>query len=366
MNIDGKIEGIKYKPLLLCNLNEIDIDAFDINSIQSTSLLKDAHHTFAISKWISPKRTRSYPFERVYDTLSFTKRIAIIPIVKDEGINGDRDYIQWDTVSLMSLLDVFVIFAYYDKAQKHKTLNGKITNQQFNNEYIISKIKEIEQYFSSALHWNLNELKTNFYKIAKIAANAYNIIEQTTSVKLHDAKGLKKFVRKIKKESTEFVKFSRDKAKNAQNREFMTIQPKESLSTSTKAKITIKNYLGGEYFLTVDEIFSKNNIIYLTEKKHSKNLLMPSISDIKDGLLKMILYSNLTEVTIDGKKATSKPVLHLTSTKLKEEITSAEAKNNIDIFLRINNFSDLQIGIIEKIFKEAKQNNFIVKIGFSK
>ncbi len=65
----------------------------------------------------------------------------MIPIVKDEGANGDRDFIQWDTVSLMSLLDVFVIFAYYDKAEKK---GQKITNQQFDNEYVLSKIREIE------------------------------------------------------------------------------------------------------------------------------------------------------------------------------------------------------------------------------
>jgi hypothetical protein len=41
------------------------------------------------------------------------KKITVIPVVKDEGANGDRDYIQWDTVSLTSLLDIFVIFAYY-------------------------------------------------------------------------------------------------------------------------------------------------------------------------------------------------------------------------------------------------------------
>ncbi|MDR2790548.1 MAG: hypothetical protein LBB59_06190 [Campylobacteraceae bacterium] len=258
-------------------MDEIDINDFNVNNIQSASLLKDARHTFAVSKWISPKRTRSYPFERVY---------------------------------------------------------------------------------------NLNELKTNFQQIAKIAANAYNTIEQTIGVKLHNTKGLENFVRKIEKESTEFIKFSRDKAKNAQNREFMTIQPKESLSTLTKAKITIKNYLGGEYFLTVDEILLENNIIYLIEKKHSKNLL--SIGDIKDGLLKMILYSNLTEVSINGKEAVSKPVLHLTSTKLKGETASTEAKNDIDIFFKINNFSVLQTQIIKTIFEEAKQNNFIIKIGFSK
>jgi len=140
------------------DLKETKIKDFDINSMPSSCLLTSNKHTFAISKWVSPKRTRSYPFERVYNTLHISKKITVIPIVKDEGAKGDRDFIQWDTISLMSLLDVFVIFAYYEKAEKK---DNKITNQQFNNKYVLSKIKEIEQYHSSALHWNLNELNTN-------------------------------------------------------------------------------------------------------------------------------------------------------------------------------------------------------------
>src|SRR5690606_18919877 len=103
---------------------------------------------------------------------------TVIPIVKDEGVRGDRDFIQWDTVSLMSLLDVFVIFAYYDKAEVNPRNKLKITNQQFNNDYVIAKIKEIEAYHSSALHWNLNELNSNLHKIIDKAKSAYKSIEK--------------------------------------------------------------------------------------------------------------------------------------------------------------------------------------------
>jgi len=50
------------------------------------------------------QRTRSYPFERVYNTLEHSKKITVIPVVKDEGMTGDRDYIQWDTVALTDVL----------------------------------------------------------------------------------------------------------------------------------------------------------------------------------------------------------------------------------------------------------------------
>lgn len=181
MNIIGKITGIKYKILLKEDLNEIAIHNFDINKIPSACLLNDNKHIFAISKWVSPKRTRSYPFERVSNTLHISKKVTVIPIVKDEGAKGDRDFIQWDTISLMSLLDVFVIFAYYEKAEK---ADQKITNQQFDNKYILSKIKEIEQYHSSALHWNLNELNTHLHNIIDKVKESYAIIEQSTGVKL--------------------------------------------------------------------------------------------------------------------------------------------------------------------------------------
>jgi hypothetical protein len=104
MNIIGKITGLKYKILLSDELKEIDIKDFNVNEIPSACLVRDDQNIFAISKWVSPKRTRSYPFERVFNTLHISKKITVIPIVKDEGAKGDRDFIQWDTVSLMSLL----------------------------------------------------------------------------------------------------------------------------------------------------------------------------------------------------------------------------------------------------------------------
>jgi hypothetical protein len=363
MNILGKITGIKYKIILSDDLKDIDITKFDINDAPSAFILKDNKHTFAISKWVSPKRTRSYPFERVYNTLNISKKITVIPIVKDEGEKGDRDFIQWDTVSLMSLLDVFVIFAYYENADK---ADQKITNQQFNNKYVISKIKEIEQYHSSALHWNLNELNTNLHSIIDKVKTSYSKIEKLTGVKLHNPSGLDNFKEKIGKDVSLFMDFSRDKAEKALSKEFFTQQPKESLSTLSKAKITITNYLGGQYFLTVDEILLSKDKISLIEGKHSAKALLPSKGDIKDGLLKMILYCNLSDVSANGKKIKSEAILSLTSTKINGSITSLSTKKEMTNFFEVNKFSPPQILLIETIFKEAKRNKFIIKIQFSK
>ncbi|MEJ5268385.1 MAG: hypothetical protein WHW07_11355, partial [Bacteroidales bacterium] len=114
---------------------------------------------------------------------------------------------------------------------------------------------------------------------------------------------------------------SRQKAKEAQKREVKTIQPKESLSTLTKAKITIENYLGGKYYFTVDELVIQKSTLFLIEDKHSKISILPSIGDIKDGLLKMILFSNLKNVSVSGKEYKIIPTLKLTSSRIKDEIT---------------------------------------------
>ena len=365
MDIKGKITGIKYKVSLAETLKTVDIRNFNINESPAFCLVKDEVNSFAVSKWVSPKRTRSYPYERVYNTLNSSKKITVIPIVKDEGAKGDRDFIQWDTVSLMSLLDIFVIFAYYEKAEVNPRFKNKVTNQQFDNKYVVSKIKEIEQYHSSALHWNLNELKNNLHSIIDKAKICYSEIENNLGVKLHNLNGLDNFKEKIGKEVETFMQFSREKAEKAQTREILTTQPKESLSTLTKAKITITNYLGGQYFFTVDEIIIDNNMVYLVECKHSVNYILPSKGDIKDGLLKMILYSNLCEFEINGVKMKCKAVLNLTSSKVVGQITEKSLGRERAEFIFANNLDGNKQFLISELFKEAEENNFIVKFGYS-
>jgi len=362
MNITAEITGIEYKIYFTNELKKCDFKDFDINKIPASCLITDKKKSFAISRWVSPKRTRSYPFERVYNTLNISKKITVIPIIKDEGAEGDRDFVQWDTVSLMSLLDVYVIFAYYNKASIHKTRKDKITNQQFDNAYILSKIKEIGNYHSSALHWNLKEINTNLSSIIDKVKKSYNLIESKTGIKFHSAKGLTDFKKQFEEDVKNFMNISRKKAKEAANREQKTQQPKEILQTLTKSTITIKNYLGGLYFLTTDEILIKNKTISLIESKHSKFALLPSKSDIKDGLLKMILYSNLSNVKVDNRNYKPIPILQLTSTKIKDCILSTDLKVKIDKFIIANKLNSNQKNNVNKLIQEAKTNGFVIII----
>jgi hypothetical protein len=362
MNISARITGIKYEAICTDDLSGISFADMNINSAPSCFLLSDKKYNYGISKWVSPKRTRSYPFERVYNSLNVPKRITVIPIIKDEGAKGDRDFIQWDTVSLMSLLDVYVILAYYNNAVIHPSRKNKITNQEFDNDYVKNKIIEISNYHSSALHWNLKEIKDTLPSLIDTVQESYNRLQKDLKVGFHNSRGIQNFKNQFQKGVADFMDTSRNKAKDAQNREKQTTQPKEFLSTSTKATITINNYLGGIYYFTTDEISVIGNDLYLIEGKHSINSKLPSTGDIKDGLLKMVLYSNLTDVKVNELIFTPKPVLKLTSTNVTGRLTSNSVSSQINDFKTSNDLNQNHIIIIDKLFTEARKNNFEVVI----
>ena len=84
MNIEAQIENIAYSPQI-----QKQLDTFTLAEVsrgaafrKSSFILEyDPQKTFAVSHWRSPKRTRTYPYARVYDTLGFENRVTIIPFV---------------------------------------------------------------------------------------------------------------------------------------------------------------------------------------------------------------------------------------------------------------------------------------------
>ncbi|KJR44013.1 hypothetical protein MCHI_000088 [Candidatus Magnetoovum chiemensis] len=315
MDILAKIESISYTPALPNkSMREYAIEDLDYALSRHAVFLltSNKNDTYAVSWWVSSKRTRSYPYARVYDTLKFKgKKITIIPICKDEGEDGDRDYLQYDTVSLMSLLQVYVIIGYYKGAVKSSRYRNKITKQRFDGEHIKKEIDKLHSFHSDALHWNIIQLR-EVHIIAAKALSAYRRIAEETDVKMHSFDDFDKRIDKLINGVNDFLDISRELAKQAQNREALTCQPKERLE-GNKAKITIINYIGGHYYLTVDEAEIKGNKVYLIESKHTESKKLPSIGDIKDGLIKMILFTNIKHAVIDGKEYEAIPVLKLTT-----------------------------------------------------
>lgn len=194
----GKIENLKYTPILAGNLNECSYEV-DVNDWAPKCILHYKGSVLVMSKWVSPKRTRSYPYSRVYDTFKYSslRKITIIPIVKDEGFDGDRDFLQWDTISLMSLLNVYIILGNYNDAVPNKRnvkKKNKITNQQFDSAMIKTRIEQLENYHADALHWNLSQLKPEVLEtlMSKVVED-YNNLSEKLGIKMHNSKGLEKF-----------------------------------------------------------------------------------------------------------------------------------------------------------------------------
>jgi len=315
MDINAHIKSVTYQTRLHTPLPGIPLSALsqDLKMPSSFLLELDPQNKWAFSWWISPKRTRSYPYARVYDTLSFSgRKVTIIPVYKDEGLNGDRDFIQWDTISLMSLLGVNVIIGYYSNAIRNPKYQNKITNQIFDFQHIRRQIELLRNYQSDALHWNLEQAE-QISEIGQTALAAYYAISERTGVQMHSDYTLGKMLRKITQSAQVFKNYSREQSRRAQARESITTQPKELVNILDKSKITITNYLGGEYNFTTDEAWLENGTIYIAECKHSAENKLPSLLDIKDGCIKMVLYTNFDNVSINGKEFPFRPLLRLTS-----------------------------------------------------
>jgi hypothetical protein len=338
MTINAEITGIKYSPLLCESLNTYKEEDFEkVLHSDTVFLLNIRRQTIAVSKWVSPKRTRSYPYARVYNTLNHSgKKITIIPFVKDEGADGDRDFIQWDTISLMSLLGVYVIVAFYSKANKSTRYPNKISEQKFDCEFVFEEIEKLLSYQSDALHWNIEQI-SNIAIPANLAKHHYARIQNVTDVKMHSLSGIENRIKNVLQGKNNFMNLSRNSAKAAQIRETQTIQPKERVTDGIKAQINITNYLGGTYYLTSDEAKVVDKDIYIIEAKHTKSGSLPSIDDIKDGFIKMVLFSNLKNVYVDNIKLNPVAILKLTSENT-EAMIDKEILNNIIMEAETNSF----------------------------
>ena len=338
MDIFGQIQSIKYKhtfaPKNFTEYNLLNLrEALDKNT--NFLLNIDNINKFAVSWWVSAKRTRSYPYARVYNTLAYAgKRVTIIPVYKDEGKDGDRDFLQWDTISLMNLLGVNVIIAYYETASKNIKFKNKITNQRFNTDYISFEIKRLISYQSDPLHWNLEQID-NIINLNQKAVEAYKKISKETGVIMHSEEKLHEKISFLKKNKEYFMLNSRKLASEAQKREKITTQPKENINSGEKAIVTISNYLGGHYYFTADEARIENDILYIVEAKHSSSLSIPSGADIKEGLFKMILFSNLKKAEVQGKEYKVIPVLKLTG------VNKTLTENQINILAAIKEEADI-------------------------
>ncbi len=308
LSLQGFIRDVRYIPCFSRDtLSLYNIEQFDVNQAQSYGLidLGTSGNNLAFSKWVSPKRTRSYPFARIYNTYHLnTKKVTIIPIIKDEGAGTqNNDRINFITFSWMNLLNIYIVLAWYEGAERKAGTTDRITNQVLNVKGVREKLFEISRYQMSALHWNTTHFEREFESIYLNAVDGYKKISQVEKVGIHSPKNHIQTLEKFKADGcfnlAAFKAASLRGSYEAAHRESVTTHLLESLQENTKSVFQISNYLGGQYYLTADEVYWEDGQLVIQESKNSSKGKLPSENDIKDGLFKLILFAGMEEVSID-------------------------------------------------------------------
>lgn len=376
--IKAKIENLNYRAgntMKNTKLKEYKLENFDINEASASGIVEiDKKNKIAYSKWVTPKRTRSYPFARIYDTYSFGgKRITIIPVIKDEGIGAaknksNNDRVNFITLSWMNLTNVFVILAWYSNAEKKDQY--RITNQKFDIAYINKKIKEISEYQFDAHHWNNKHFTEDFVFAYKNAVSSYENISKNLKVKMHPSSGHNQFLEKIisdNKSKIDLGKFAFEtlgKSKLAAAREITVLHKREFLTKdSVKPIFEMQNNLGGNYYLTSDEIFidEKSKKVIIQESKNATDGRLPKDADIKDGLFKILLFSQIKDLKIDAVKYDYSVSLKLTG-KISSSVSLPARKEIIDEFIAKERFSNSEANLVKMLDEEAVANNYKIMI----
>lgn len=366
LNFRGHIKGITYQAFVADNkLSEISLDKFDVNTAKPYGIIKTPNTEIAYSKWVSPKRTRSYPFARIYNTYNCSKILTIIPILKDEGKDGDRDRIQYSTISWMNLLNIYIVLAYYETAEKSEKKGQqnkqKLTHQKFNNQFVKNQINQILSYHQSALHWNKLLFETQFTTIFASALDCYDKISQQTGIQIHSRRGMDHYLFEVVQEFEKFKDISLKNSQQASQREALTTHKLEHLGEGVKATFCIDNYVEGLYYLTPDEIIQKNNVYLIQECKNTSRDTFPKLADIQDGLFKLILFSNIDTLLLDGHPIQFTTRLTLTGKNIIDKLILPNSEEEIKTFINQNktNFNSKQKAVIKKLNLEAKNNQKI-------
>ncbi len=312
----------------------------------------------AISVWTTPKRTKTYPFPRVYSTLGHDgKKITIIPVQASYGKYGDDNKLQPGTISWMSGLGVYVIIGVFTKAKmrpKGKTAAnakaGKISTQgkcvftefRFNDEELEEQISKIVSKCPKVEDWNQEQL-LKIPSLLELAIAHNRRLGQELQVDVRNFKSLEKKLKGWKTNIPAYLSDCDKESKGAQHREFSSNQKLENVPGS-KGKINVDMGNSKMIFLTGDSVSIDKNkkIIEILEGKHSSKGKFPSEDDVLDALFKLMIFKK-SEIKIDGVKYTKKLVCYLsgkipaTDKEIKEKYKELiqECKNN-NIEFRFN------------------------------
>ncbi|GIV17320.1 MAG: hypothetical protein KatS3mg022_2755 [Armatimonadota bacterium] len=222
-----------------------------------------------------------------------------------------------------NLANIYIILAWYTNAQKKS--ETRITRQCMDNDYIRTQMERIIEYKLDAHHWNQEHFQRDFIPVYERAMEAYKRIAQKLKVSMHSEEAHRAFLASVRSAETpdlldidRFRDLTLRRSHLSAQHETVTQHESENLSVSgTKALFHLTNYLGGVYYLTADEVYLVNNdTLVIRECKNTSRAFLPAISDIKDGLFKLLLFSHLENVRVGGHSVSTLVELRLTSNRL--------------------------------------------------
>lgn len=294
--------------------------------------------------------------------------ITVIPVVKDEGKGHDRDYIQWDSLSLTSYVGIYAIPAYYVTAQKES--EDRVTDFVLDWNFVSDRIQEIMETDISPIDWNKKE-RLNIGKIVHCVLEGQDNIHKTTGVPLNDRKSLVTHLRKIGNPDT-FRLSSRRLSEAAQRREAAILQPKEEIIRQRKTTITLEDGQDGRYNWTVDELVTTKDKAMIIDKKNGQ--ILPSYDDLSDSFFKMIFFTNIEEMwTADGTKLSPLPAVAITAETGEGACFSECPKLQtcdlihcnyppLEGYNRVKETAQSRRSYVRQAYTEAIANNFLVYV----
>lgn len=357
----GIIRNVSYDPRVRTSpLKQYPAGAFDINAAATTGIVTfDEDTSIGYARWTAPKRTRTYALTRTYNVYHLPKKAVVIPIIKDEGYQTNNDRINFITFSWMNLSNVYIILSWYDDASAHPKKPGRITRQRLNADFVRERFAELRTYQQTALHWNTMHFTRDFERVYRSAVHSYEQIAARADAVLvssdvHLAQ-LTTWTENGKFSLDRFQAVSLPKSYQASQREMQTDHALEYLSSGSKAYFSITNWLGGEYHLTSDEVYISGDEVIIQESKNTSRDKLPKLSDIQDGLFKLILFANLDELYLNQQQMRCRVRLKLTGNLLGSLTLPADTVA-IEQFAEQNQLRANARKILKLLDEEARAN----------
>lgn len=260
--------------------------------------------TLDVSQWETPKRTRTYPLPRVYRLLqSPNKKVALIPVVKDEGSGVNPDVLGLDTIHLLTLFGVYVVVGHYVSARaatRTQPRSGRtirvLRDQRLDYAAALRKLEIVAAPEVSVTAWNRGEVE-GFPVSLEEAARAYRRMQAETGVPLPTIASCERRLAILRRSGLAgYVRAGDRFRKRSQHAEIVGLQPKEHLlKTAVKVLVDIRLDcdLGAGapvwLHLAPDEGWIVGRRLFIIEKKAN-----PSENDLLSAVFKNRVFRSMT------------------------------------------------------------------------